>query len=721
MMSSRLLLALTVVGLAACGEVSNPTIDAPIDVPITIDAPGPDAVDIDAPPAIDAPVGTRTVTVAKAGTGTGAVTSNAGGINCGGVCAAAVPDGTTLTLTAAPDAGSSFDGWGGACASAGTATTCTLTVTADAAITATFTRLRYPITVALAGNGLGTVVSSPAGINCPGTCSATVDHGTTVTLNATPSGGSTFLGWSGACSGTGACVITAMAATSVTATFAQNQSLVVTKAGAGTGTVTSSPAGINCGADCSEAYAPGTVVTLTATPTGASTFQGWSGGGCSGTASTCMVTVTGALMVTATFGAPQCTLTVVKAGTGTGTVTSVPAGINCGTDCTETVACGTAITLTASAAGTSTFAGWSGSCTGSGSCSLPMTGDTTITATFNAAVVMPNLVFVTSTTHTGNLGGLAGADAICQARASAAGRAGTYRAWLSTSTTHAISRLGSASGWTLVDGRPFASSQADLAAGRIFYPISLDETGAAQPFASAWTATMGTGMWNSLDNACTNWTSTMPSGVTAGSTLGTSDSWTANTGNPCTSALRLYCFGVDRAATVTVTPATGRRMFMTAANWTPGGGIASADAVCASEASAAGLTGTFRALLATTTASAASRFSTTGAPWVRADGIAVTATAAELFATTTATYRVAPNLTAAGAYVDANPRRYLWSGATGLNAVGTAATTCSDWTSTSSTVMPQLAELDQATPASLFGGVGYLTCAGSQRLMCLQQ
>ena len=138
MMSSRLLLALTVVGLAACGEVSNPTVDAPVDVPITIDAPGPDALDIDAPP-IDAPAGTRTVTVSKAGTGTGAVTSSAGGINCGGVCAAGVPDGTTLTLTAAPDVGTSFDGWGGACASAGTATTCTLTITADVAISATFT------------------------------------------------------------------------------------------------------------------------------------------------------------------------------------------------------------------------------------------------------------------------------------------------------------------------------------------------------------------------------------------------------------------------------------------------------------------------------------------------------------------------------------------------------------------------------------------------------
>ena len=112
----------------------------------------------------------------------------------------------------------------------------------------------------------------------------------------------------------------------------------------------------------------------------------------------------------------------------------------------------------------------------------------------------------------------------------------------------------------------------DLAAGRVFYPITLDEAGTARPFSGAWSATMGTGAWNTLDNACTDWTSTTPVGVTAGSTLGTSDSWTAWSGNPCTAALRIYCFGIDRAATVTVTPTTGRRIFMTAANWTPGGG-----------------------------------------------------------------------------------------------------------------------------------------------------
>jgi hypothetical protein len=53
--------------------------------------------------------------------------------------------------------------------------------------------------------------------------------------------------------------------------------LTVTKSGMGTGTVTSSPAGIDCGGDCSEGYPLGTNVTLTATPNADSTFAGWGG------------------------------------------------------------------------------------------------------------------------------------------------------------------------------------------------------------------------------------------------------------------------------------------------------------------------------------------------------------------------------------------------------------------------------------------------------------
>jgi hypothetical protein len=76
--------------------------------------------------------------------------------------------------------------------------------------------------------------------------------------------------------------------------------LTVRKAGTGTGTVTSSPTGINCGTACTASYASGTSVRLTATPATGSRFSSWSGG-CTGTSTTCTTTMTAAKTVTASF------------------------------------------------------------------------------------------------------------------------------------------------------------------------------------------------------------------------------------------------------------------------------------------------------------------------------------------------------------------------------------------------------------------------------------
>jgi hypothetical protein len=169
------------------------------------------------------------------------------------------------------------------------------------------------------------------------------------------------------------------------ATTAQVFSLAVVKMGAGSGTVISSPSGIICGATCSGNYASGTPVMLQATPATGSTFTGWSGGGCSGTGS-CTVTLTSSTTVVATFDVSSpVALTVVSAGTGTGTVSSTPAGIMCGTTCAASYPSGTIVSLTAVASSGSTFTGWSGACTGTGSCTVTLTAATTVTATFAAS------------------------------------------------------------------------------------------------------------------------------------------------------------------------------------------------------------------------------------------------------------------------------------------------------------------------------------------------
>jgi hypothetical protein len=78
-------------------------------------------------------------------------------------------------------------------------------------------------------------------------------------------------------------------------------------------------------------------------------------------------------------------LTVTKAGTGAGAVTSSPPGITCGDDCSEDYPSGTLVTLTATADGSSTFAGWSGACEGAATCVVTMAAARSVTATFNSS------------------------------------------------------------------------------------------------------------------------------------------------------------------------------------------------------------------------------------------------------------------------------------------------------------------------------------------------
>ena len=181
--------------------------------------------------------------------------------------------------------------------------------------------------------------------------------------------------------------VTANATDPTTIEASGNVILTITETGNGAGTVTSSPAGINCGATCSFNFASGTTVVLTATASDGSTFTGWGAGPCEGTG-TCTFTITTATTVVANFAQStnNFTLSVNETGTGTGTVTSSPAGINCPTTCSASFTSGQVVTLTATATSGSTFAGWSGvaGCPGTGTCTVTVSAAVTVTATFNS-------------------------------------------------------------------------------------------------------------------------------------------------------------------------------------------------------------------------------------------------------------------------------------------------------------------------------------------------
>ena len=324
------------------------------------------------------------LTVYPDGTGTGTVTSNPPGIICGYDCIEDYPSGRFVALTATATDDSEFIGWGGACEGQ---VDCRVQMDGDRTVTAKFQRIFHRLTVEVDNPTYGSVRSFPVGISCGDQCQFDYVKNTVVKLDAEAMMQSNekfvFLGWEGDCSGTGDCLLTMTSSKSVRAKFAKNFRIAVTKSGARSGTVLSSPPGISCGSVCDSDFPIGETVQLNALPDVGARFVRWSGD-CSGSG-VCEVVVDKDIQVNAEFDTQYVGLTVVKQGVGSGQVSSSPAAIDCGSDCSESLPLNTSVILTATADSDSQFAGWvSPECNHSlSTCRLILTATTTVYANFD--------------------------------------------------------------------------------------------------------------------------------------------------------------------------------------------------------------------------------------------------------------------------------------------------------------------------------------------------
>jgi hypothetical protein len=347
---------------------------------------------------------THTLTITESGTGSGAVECNIEGGGFGS-CAGPIDEGASVEVKATPAAHSTFDGFSAGTNSASgceaEGSPCSFNLEEDSALTATFTQITHELTVVPTGEGAvdadsGAIAGCEAG---GGTCVGTYDEGSTVTLEATP-GLHKETVWTSGCDNVPSaneCEVEILGDATVEVEFVQiTHTLGV--AVVGTGEVECKVEGGSAEA-CAAEYAEGTELELIATPGTHFSFSGWTEGSgsiaCTGTANCGPFTLEEDSAVKATFSQITHTLTVNTAGAGSGSVSCD------GGSCASSYPEGTSVTLTATAASGSTFAGWSGGgCSGSGNCVVTINADTTVTATFDAE-------------SSGGGGGGGGADESC--------------------------------------------------------------------------------------------------------------------------------------------------------------------------------------------------------------------------------------------------------------------------------------------------------------------
>jgi hypothetical protein len=323
-----------------------------------------------------------------------------------------------------------------------------------------------------------------------------------------------------------------------------------------------------------------------------------------------------------------------------------------------------------------------------------------------------NRVFVTRTTYPGDLGGLAGADAKCASEAAAGGLSGTFVALLSTSTVDAIDRLAGSRGWITPTGKPVLDVPSDLAARVMLNPVNVGADGLPVADPPVWTGTNGAGV--ATASTCADWSST---GLLGGfGILHFAAPLFLGSGgvDNCTALHHIYCFEVGHVAPVTAVPVAGRIAFVssTARSMI---GVAPLDTICANEATAATLPGTYRAALATASASLVSRFTIDNRSWIRVDGTLVADGGNALFDGSPRHSFV--NQNAVGGFASSV---LYFSGVTSPTMPGTIASTCDSWQSTSNAANGTVGVSASVDPNVFWANQG-VACNAGQPVLCLQE
>jgi len=321
---------------------------------------------------------TRTLTVTK--TGSGNVSSSPAGISCWNDCSHEYVENTIVTLTAHPFPGYSFNNWTGSCS--GTSISTTVTLNSNKTCIANFVGNPVNLTITK-NNGVGTVTSTPSGISCGSDCSQIYNLNTQVTLQAFPGSGYIFDAWTGHCAGnqTPTHTITMSGDRICRAHFVPENLRNLRVSHIGWGTTTSTPTGINCvtfgcttcSSDCVEDFNINTNITLRAIPASGWRFDNWSED-CSGNSTTTTVNINDDKFCRANFTRTSSRLTVTKSGSGT--ITSSPGGISCGTDCLQNYGVNSVVTLQANPAPGFFLERWVGDCIGSTSETINITMNT---------------------------------------------------------------------------------------------------------------------------------------------------------------------------------------------------------------------------------------------------------------------------------------------------------------------------------------------------------